>query len=208
MAQRHIHKCSPIHLPHRREHSCLSSIDVGGRLYGEFKEWEKLPPYSEVINFTDERPARHDDYYFPIVTLKALNHRIGKPCLVEWLFGQNPEIAVMTGSYNEILSTSFARKVRDTTCLWSSLNSLIVSTIRLLLIVCVTLLRSNRRKDCFFNNRGQPLVYKRTKIVIRKAVLLKETHRKLVSAIELFCGQIVVRTVFFFVDFHIYWLSR
>ena len=28
-------------------------IDVGGRLYGEFKEWEKLPPYSEVINFTD-----------------------------------------------------------------------------------------------------------------------------------------------------------
>ena len=33
---------------------------------------------------------------------------------MEWLFGQNPEIAVMTGSYNEILSTSFARKVRDT----------------------------------------------------------------------------------------------
>ncbi len=28
-------------------------IDVGGRLYGEFKEWETLPPHTEVINFTD-----------------------------------------------------------------------------------------------------------------------------------------------------------
>lgn len=33
---------------------------------------------------------------------------------VEWLFGKNPEQKVMTGSYNETLSTTFARKVRDT----------------------------------------------------------------------------------------------
>lgn len=33
--------------------------------------------------------------------------------LVQWLFGQNPHIKVMTGSYNETLSTTFAKQVRD-----------------------------------------------------------------------------------------------
>ncbi len=32
----------------------------------------------------------------------------------EWLFGKNPELKVMTGSYNETLSTTFAKQVRDT----------------------------------------------------------------------------------------------
>lgn len=33
---------------------------------------------------------------------------------VSWLFGQNPKLKVMTGSYNETLSSTFARQVRDT----------------------------------------------------------------------------------------------
>ena len=33
---------------------------------------------------------------------------------VEWVFGTNPQLKVMTGSYNEILSTTFAKQVRDT----------------------------------------------------------------------------------------------
>jgi predicted nucleic acid-binding Zn ribbon protein len=33
---------------------------------------------------------------------------------VEWRFGEDPSRKVMTGSYNEVLSTTFARKVRDT----------------------------------------------------------------------------------------------
>lgn len=32
----------------------------------------------------------------------------------EWLFGQNNQIKIMTGSYNELLSTTFARQVRNT----------------------------------------------------------------------------------------------
>lgn len=32
----------------------------------------------------------------------------------EWIFGKDPTRKVMTGSYNETLSTTFARKVRDT----------------------------------------------------------------------------------------------
>jgi len=35
-------------------------------------------------------------------------------CLVEWLFGLDPLLKVMTGSYNEKLSSTFAGKVRDT----------------------------------------------------------------------------------------------
>jgi predicted phage terminase large subunit-like protein len=34
--------------------------------------------------------------------------------LTEWLFGKNPANKVMTGSYNETLSTTFARQVRNT----------------------------------------------------------------------------------------------
>ena len=33
--------------------------------------------------------------------------------LVQWLFGQDPQNKVMTGSYNETLSTTFAKQVRD-----------------------------------------------------------------------------------------------
>lgn len=33
---------------------------------------------------------------------------------VEWLFGRNPKLRVMTGSYNETLSSQFAKQVRDT----------------------------------------------------------------------------------------------
>jgi predicted phage terminase large subunit-like protein len=33
---------------------------------------------------------------------------------IEWLFGKYPDKKAMTGSYNETLSTTFARKVRDT----------------------------------------------------------------------------------------------
>lgn len=33
--------------------------------------------------------------------------------LVQWLFGQNPANKVMTGSYNETLSSTFAKQVRD-----------------------------------------------------------------------------------------------
>ena len=53
--------------------------------------------------------------HFLVINLPPRHYKsFTATCLVEWLFGQNPEIAVMTGSYNEILSTSFARKVRDT----------------------------------------------------------------------------------------------
>jgi len=35
-------------------------------------------------------------------------------CFVEWLLGQNIQIKIMTGSYNELLSTTFSKNVRNT----------------------------------------------------------------------------------------------
>lgn len=56
-----------------------------------------------------------NEKHFLVINLPPRHYKsFTATCLVEWLFGQNPEISVMTGSYNEILSTSFARKVRDT----------------------------------------------------------------------------------------------
>lgn len=56
-----------------------------------------------------------NEKHFLVVNLPPRHYKsFTATCLVEWLFGRNPNIAVMTGSYNEILSTSFARKVRDT----------------------------------------------------------------------------------------------
>lgn len=55
-----------------------------------------------------------NEKHFLVINLPPRHYKsFTATCLVEWIFGQNPEIAVMTGSYNEILSTTFARKVRD-----------------------------------------------------------------------------------------------
>lgn len=45
--------------------------------------------------------------------------------LVEWIFGINPKLKVMTGSYNETLSTTFAKQVRDT--IWEEKSEGILS---------------------------------------------------------------------------------
>jgi len=67
--------------------------DVCGKIQAFTEQNEKQ---FLVINL----PPRH------LKSLTATN-------LVEWLFGLNPFMKVMTGSYNETLSTTFARKVRD-----------------------------------------------------------------------------------------------
>src|SRR5690606_26851530 len=33
---------------------------------------------------------------------------------VEWMLGNNPKLSIMTGSYNETLSTTFSKSVRNT----------------------------------------------------------------------------------------------
>ena len=77
--------------------------------YKESREY--LTEICNKIQSFMEQNERH----FLVINLPPRHYKsFTATCLVEWLFGQNPEISVMTGSYNEILSTSFARKVRDT----------------------------------------------------------------------------------------------
>lgn len=56
----------------------------------------------------------NDDNRFMVINLPP---RHGKSFTatntVSWMFGQNPKIKVMTGSYNEILSGTFAKQIRD-----------------------------------------------------------------------------------------------
>lgn len=55
------------------------------------------------------------DKHFLIVTIPPRHYKsFTGTNFVEWYFGKRPDRKVMTGSYNETLSTTFARKVRDT----------------------------------------------------------------------------------------------
>lgn len=65
---------------------------------------------SKIQGFVEQNEKRFLVINLPPRFLKSLTGTN----LVEWLFGKNNKLKVMTGSYNETLSTTFARKVRDT----------------------------------------------------------------------------------------------
>ena len=77
--------------------------------YTEDKEYLKTM-CSEIQEFIEQ-----DKQKFLVINLPP---RFGKSYTtkntVEWLFGTNTRLKVMTGSYNETLSSNFARQVRDT----------------------------------------------------------------------------------------------
>ena len=109
----------------RLEMARLSFIEYCRLLYpNHYKESrEYLTEICDKIQMFMEQNKKH----FLVINLPPRHYKsFTATCLVEWLFGQNPEIAVMTGSYNEILSTSFARKVRDTISEKKSDNSRLV----------------------------------------------------------------------------------
>lgn len=76
--------------------------------------------------YTDERHYLNDlcntfqNFYESDKKIMVINMppRFGKSRtatqFVKWIFGRNPRHKIMTGSYNETLSTSFAKGVRDT----------------------------------------------------------------------------------------------
>ena len=97
----------------RLEMARISFIDYCRLLYPSHYKASRgyLTEICDKIQNFMEQTKKH----FLVINLPPRHYKsFTATCLVEWLFGRNPEIAVMTGSYNEILSTSFARKVRDT----------------------------------------------------------------------------------------------
>lgn len=90
-----------------------SFIDYCRLLYP--KHYGKERTYLEEICNSIQNFIEKDKRHFLVVNLPPRHYKsFTATCLVEWMFGRNPNLTVMTGSYNEILSTSFARKVRDT----------------------------------------------------------------------------------------------
>lgn len=78
-------------------------------LYKEDREFLKIM-CEGIQAFTEQNDKRFLIINLPPRHMKSLT----ATNLVEWLFGQDNTLKVMTGSYNETLSGSFARKVRDT----------------------------------------------------------------------------------------------
>lgn len=59
--------------------------------------------------------ALKSDKHFLVINLPPRHGKsLTAQMFTSWLFGQNPETKVMTASYNEKLSTTFARNVRNT----------------------------------------------------------------------------------------------
>lgn len=79
------------------------------KLYTKEREYLKTV-CDKIQEFVEQNDKRFLVINLPPRFLKSLTGTN----LVEWLFGLNSLIKVMTGSYNETLSTTFARKVRDT----------------------------------------------------------------------------------------------
>lgn len=79
------------------------------KLYTEDKEFLKIL-CDGIQDFIEQNEKRFLVINLPPRHLKSLT----ATNLVEWLLGKNNLLKVMTGSYNETLSGTFARKVRDT----------------------------------------------------------------------------------------------
>lgn len=89
----------------------------------DFFEYCKLTApdfYKEDRNFLKDMCNQLQEFYQSDEQILVINlpPRHGKSRtagkLVEWIFGQNNKEKVMTGSYNETLSGTFAKSVRDT----------------------------------------------------------------------------------------------
>lgn len=91
----------------------LSFIDYCRLLYPD--HYKKSRGYLTEICEDIQKFMEQSEKHFLVINLPPRHYKsFTATCLVEWMFGQNPNLTVMTGSYNEILSTTFARKVRDT----------------------------------------------------------------------------------------------
>lgn len=79
------------------------------------KHYTEDKPFLEVICNEMQDFSEQNKYKFLVLNVPPRHYKsFTGSAFVEWDFGKHPEDKVMTGSYNERLSTSFARKVRDT----------------------------------------------------------------------------------------------
>lgn len=79
------------------------------------KHYTDNRPYLKVMCERIQAFVQQNDKRFLVINVPPRHYKsFTGTSFVEWYFGEHPDRKVMTGSYNETLSTTFARKVRDT----------------------------------------------------------------------------------------------
>lgn len=103
----------------RKELARLAKIELSKRDFWEYCKFVAPDFYKEDRPFLKDLCESLQAFYESDEKILVINMppRHGKSrtatLLVQWLFGQNPHDKVMTGSYNETLSSTFAKQVRD-----------------------------------------------------------------------------------------------
>lgn len=103
----------------RKELARLAKIELAKRDFWEYCKFVAPDFYKEDRPFLKDLCESLQAFYESNKKILVINMppRHGKSrtatLLVQWLFGQNPRDKVMTGSYNETLSSTFAKQVRD-----------------------------------------------------------------------------------------------
>lgn len=103
----------------RKELARLARIELSKRDFWEYCKFVAPDFYKEDRPFLRDLCESLQRFYESNKKILVINMppRHGKSrtatLLVQWLFGQNPRDKVMTGSYNETLSSTFAKQVRD-----------------------------------------------------------------------------------------------
>lgn len=103
----------------RKELARLAKIELSKRDFWEYCKFVAPDFYKEERPFLKDLCESLQRFYESDEKILVINMppRHGKSrtatLLVQWLFGQNPHDKVMTGSYNETLSSTFAKQVRD-----------------------------------------------------------------------------------------------
>ena len=103
----------------RKQIARLAKIELAKRDFWEYCKFVAPDFYKEDRPFLKDLCESLQRFYESDEKILVINMppRHGKSrtatLLVQWLFGQNPHDKVMTGSYNETLSSTFAKQVRD-----------------------------------------------------------------------------------------------
>lgn len=103
----------------RKELARLARIELSKRDFWEYCKFVAPDFYKEDRAFLKDMCESLQDFCESDKKILVINMppRHGKSrtatLLVQWLFGQDPKAKVMTGSYNETLSATFAKQVRD-----------------------------------------------------------------------------------------------
>lgn len=104
----------------REELIYQARLELARRDFWEYCKLTAPDFYKESRAFLKDMCYQLQDFYESDEKVLVINlpPRHGKSRtatqFVKWLFGKNPLLKVMTGSYNETLSTTFAKSVRDT----------------------------------------------------------------------------------------------